>query len=242
MNAEPAPRGRGAAERSPWWRGLLSWKVLTATVLALFFVFPQTYDWAARHLLYPSYYQIAFIMEPPDWKNMRVSADVPTLDNAPRSDRLERAIALEGDVARLKKDDYKPGRSSASGAARENSGKVWTGAQCLFVTGVELVTLQVSADGGDGEMRRLAETGNSHDPAFGYLDIGGEQLRKLARAGGKTPVSLLRDQLSGYAVRNHVPYENCEALAKSSKVGAPLCPRIAIWARGAPAPCSIWPF
>ena len=231
-----------ASARSPWWKGLLSWKVLTATVLAIFFVFPQSYDWVVRHLLYPSYYQLAFIMEPPDWKSMKVSADVPTLDNAPKAVRLERAIALAGDVARLKRDDYKPGRSSASGASRENSGKVWTGAQCLFVSSVELVTLQVSADGGDGEMRRMSEVADTHDPAFGYLDISGDRLKALARAAGQTPVTMLREQLAGYAGRSHVPFSNCDVLSKTSKAGALLCPRIAIWARGSPAPCSIWPF
>jgi hypothetical protein len=157
-------------------------------------------------------------------------------------------IAASGQIARLPANGGPiPGRATASGVEIEVPGKTWSDQQCLFVSDVRFVALDVAFQDEDrdgevdlGEEFERRRYGLVPPGTLGreYLDVSASKLIKDA-GPGVAPALFFRSKLFQAGVRNNFPDGKCPEPGGES---GPRCPRVAIYFRGAPAPCSIWPW
>lgn len=218
-------------------------RIVTIFLIALF-LRPDFYQWVVRTAEPQYYYQIATLMKPPDFVRYAPTVDVHGLDSSPRMYLLRNALNLGGDVARIKEGAYIPGRSDASGASGEGYGKSWTGKQCLFIKDVRLVVLDIRNDAfdkGSHPSQRLMAVPMKYvipkDPDREILDITSDRL-----AGTLDQRAAQYKRRLNAVLNRHRDVSGDKCDANLNDLTPPYCPRIAVWARGATAPCTIWPF
>jgi hypothetical protein len=217
-------------------------RLVTIFLIALF-LRPDLYQWVIETAAPKYYYEIAILKQPPDFTNVSPVVDVHGIDSSPRRYLLRNVLDLGGQVARIKEDGYIPGRSDTSGASREGFGKTWTGKQCLFISHVHLTVLDLQNDVFDPEAKpqqrimsvpmKYVLHDHRDEP---ILDISSESLTGTA---DQKALDYLTRLLALFG-RHKIAMGQC-----SRNLGErhpPYCPRIAVWAYGATAPCTIWPF
>ena len=218
----------GATYVTAHWKGL----VIAATVIAVFI--PRSYGLFVG-LLPKAYYQIGMLGNPPGYTSLPSwSVDLTWVDGAPKGEQLGRVLTARGTIARLGKDDYKPGRTGPSGTSPEIWGKQWTSGQCLFISSLHLVMVDMSHRPGvlhgktpTREFAAPFQPKSSDDVS--YVSVPVDQIQHDASGQDLSAYYLSRLPRSAkdIACRNLSPNEG------------PACPRIAIWAKGTPASCSI---
>ena len=222
------PFASAAAYVTEHWKGVL----IAATLVAVFI--PRLYG-VFVGLLPKAYYQLGMLGDPPNFASLPAwDVDLNWVDGAPESRQLSRVLTASGTIARLRKDDYKPGRVGPSGTSPEIWGKQWTSGQCLFISSLDLVLVDIShrpamVRGTPGTREFAAPFSSKAGDDTSYVSAPVSRVQR--DAGGK--------DLTTYFLSRLPRSVKDTACLRWDPHNGPACTRIAIWARGTPAPCFI---
>ncbi len=214
------------------------WKLLTAAYVFLLFFWPAFYLANVNAVFPKAYYKMGSLIAPDFSKSANWNVDLAAYDNRPHALRLEGLLASVGQIARIEKDNYIPGRSTVGALSDESAGKSWGGGQCLFIKDVTFVVmvpvkLDAPTDGGSGTDFVALGLYRPNDPSVRYMNVAASTLVAEAKAQNAAPGAYFRTILKSMGL---------DKFTVPTQDGGTVSARLQAWAYGAPAPCSIWPF
>ena len=202
------------------------WKIVTGLIAVLVVTFPALYGFYLRHIAPSAYYQLGVYWIAPDGPHLRWNVELNRIDQERPDRRLAALLAVEGDFARLPSGAHVPGRRRPP-RGDELPGREWASSSCLFVRDVTLQVIARSSYRGRVYADPYPQGGSA--TSTGDVVVDGATIRR--DAGSTDPATYYLSRL---------PKGVAAACTDRTAGGdGPVCPRIAVWARGPLARCTL---